>query len=188
MSKVDDLVRRARDGDHGALEKLIAQFDRYVFGTALLALGNRVDAQDAAQEALIKAVKSLKGYNGRAAFRTWLYRITINTCRDVLRRHRRRPEVSLDSAPLPAGDGPLQTELDRERQQVVWQAVQSLDAPLRETVILRYYLDLSGAEIGEATGAPLNTVYWRLHQARRRLEPLLLAEDVLVEEITARQQ
>ncbi len=188
MPKTDDndIVRRARGGDRQALEALIARFDQYVFGVALLVLGDRVDAQDAAQDALLKAVRGLKGYNGRAAFRTWLYRITVNVCRDALRRHARRRETDLDDGVPFAGDGPLQAQLSRERQRAVWQAVQSLDPPLREVVVLRYYLDLPCAEVAEATGAPVNTVYWRLHQARKKLEPLLLADDVLSDEIAAR--
>ena len=185
--ETDDLVRRARDGDHRALETLVARFDRYVFGVALLVLGDRIEAQDAAQEALIKAVRGLKRYDGRAAFSTWLYRIAVNTCRDTLRRHARRPEVALDDASL-TSSGPLQAELARERRRAVWQAVQSLDIPLREVVVLRYYLELPCAEISQVTGSPVNTIYWRLHQARRLLEPLLLAEDVLTDEIVARKQ
>ena len=187
MTETDGLIRRARDGDHQALDTLVARFDRYVFGVALLVLGDRVEAQDATQEALIKAVRNLKGYDGRAAFRTWLYRITVNTCRDALRRCVRQREAALNEVSLTGGD-PLQGELARERRQGVWQAVQSLDMSLREVVILRYYLDLPCAEIGEVIGSPVNTVYWRLHQARRQLGPLLLAEDVLVEEIAARMQ
>jgi RNA polymerase sigma-70 factor (ECF subfamily) len=188
MAEIDVLVRRARDGDHQALETLVARFDRYVFGVALLVLGDRVEAQDAAQEALIKAARGLKGYDGRAAFRTWLYRITVNTCRDALRRRARRREAALDDVSLHASTDLLQAEVARERQQAVWQAVQSLDMPLREVVILRYYVGLSCVEIGEITGSPVNTVYWRLHRARRLLEPLLLAEDVLTDEIAARKQ
>jgi len=188
MADIDDLIRRARDGEHCALEALIARFDRYVFGLALLVLGDRVEAQDAAQESLIKAVRGLKNYKGRAAFRTWLYRITVNTCRDALRRRARRREVALDNVPLPAGNDPWLNELARERRQAVWQAVQSLDTPLREAVILRYYLNLPCMEISTVTGSPVNTIYWRLHQARRQLEPLLLAEDVLAHEIAARRQ
>ncbi len=190
MPKTDDtdIVRRARGGDRQALEALITRFDQYVFGVALLVLGDRVEAQDAAQDALLKAVRGLKGYNGRAAFRTWLYRITVNVCRDALRRRARRREVDLDDSVPFAGDGPLQAQLSRERQRAVWQAVQSLDPPLREVVVLRYYLDLPCAEVAEATGSPVNTVYWRLHQARQKLEPLLLSNDVLSGEIAARKQ
>lgn len=187
MSEIDDLVRRAQDGGHQALETLVARFDRYVFGVALHVLGDRVEAQDAAQEALLKAIRGLRSYNGRAAFRTWLYRITINTCRDALRRRNRRPEVALDDVSLStSGDGFSQTVLTRERQQVVWQAVQSLDVPLREVVVLRYYLDLPCQEIGQVVDSPVGTIYWRLHEARQQLEPLLLAEDVLADEIAAR--
>lgn len=185
MSEIDDLVRHARGGDRQALETLVARFDRYVF-VALLVLGDRIAAQDAAQDTLIKAIRGLKGYNGHAAFGTWLYRITVNTCRDILRRRARQRETDLDDATSLSSDGPWQARSEEERRQAVWQAVQSLDVPLREAVVLRYYLDLPCAEIGEVTGSPVNTVYWRLHQARRQLELLLLAEDVLVEEIAAR--
>jgi RNA polymerase sigma-70 factor (ECF subfamily) len=176
-----DLVRRAKDGDPQALDQLIARFDRYVFGVALLMLSDRAEAQDAAQEALVKAVRGLQSFNGKASLRTWLYRITVNACRDALRRRARRREVSLENTPLPARDSALQTTLDRERRHTVWQAVQALDAPLREVVVLRYYLELPCAEIGKVTGAPTNTIYWRLHQARRELE-LLLADDLPTEE------
>jgi RNA polymerase sigma-70 factor (ECF subfamily) len=188
MSKTDDLIHRARNGDRQALEALVTRFDQYVFGVALLVLGDRVEAQDAAQDALLKAVRGLKGYDGRAAFRTWLYRITVNVCRDALRRRARRREADLDDGVPFGGDGPVQAQLSRERQRAVWQAVQSLDPPLREAVVLRYYLDLPCTEVAEATGTPVNTVYWRLHQARQELEALLLAQDVLSVEIAARER
>jgi RNA polymerase sigma-70 factor (ECF subfamily) len=187
MTETSTLVHQARDGDRQALEKLVARFDRYVFGVALLTLGNRAEAQDAAQEALIKVTRGLRKYDGRAAFRTWLYRITINTCRDLLRRHARRRETALENEPV-IGNNPWHTVVDQELQQATWRAIQTLEAPLREVVILRYYLDLPCAEIGEITETPTNTVYWRLHQARRQLEPLLLAEDALAEEIATRQK
>ena len=176
-----DLIRRAKDGDPQALDQLIARFDRYVFGVALLTLNDRAEAQDAAQEALVKAVRGLQSFNGKASLRTWIYRITVNACRDALRRRARRREVSLENAPLPARDSALQAALDRERRQTIWQAVQALDPPLREVVVLRYYLELPCAEISKVTGAPTNTIYWRLHQARRELE-LSLADDLLAEE------
>lgn len=188
MEETKNLVRRARRGEPEAVEALLRRFEQDVFGLALLTLGNRAEAQDAAQEVLIKVLGGLGRFRGRSSFRTWLYRVTVNTCRDALRRRARRREAALFKAPPAARPGPLQRELDRERQQAVWHAVQSLDDALREVVVLRYYLDLPCAEIGQATGAPVNTVYWRLHQARKKLEPLLLADDVLADEIAARGQ
>jgi RNA polymerase sigma-70 factor (ECF subfamily) len=187
MTETPDLVRRARDGDRQALGTLVARYDRYVFGVALLTLGNRADAQDAAQEALIKAMRGLKGFKGQSAFRTWLYRVTVNTCRDLQRRQARRREMTLDDAPsLLTPDGPHQATLDHERRQAIWKAVQSLAPALREAVVLRYYLDMSGAEIAEATGAPAGTVYWRLHQAREALSSLLANDQILDEEAATR--
>lgn len=182
-----ELVFRARGGDQQALEALIARYDRYVLGVALLTLGDRATAQDAAQEALIKAMRGLKGFKGDAAFHTWLYRITVNTCRDFQRRQSRRHETFLhDASPNLEIDGPLQATLKQERRQAVWRAVQSLDPPLREVVVLRYYLDMSGAEIAEITSAPTGTVYWRLHQAREKLASLLEEDPTLSDEIAMR--
>jgi RNA polymerase sigma-70 factor (ECF subfamily) len=187
MTDTPELVRRARDGDRQALEALVARYDRYVFGVALLTLGDRVAAQDAAQETLIKAMRGLKGFKARSTFRTWLYRITVNTCRDWQRRRSRRRETPLDDAPpLLTANGPLQSALDRERRRAVWRMVQALEPALREVVILRYYLDMSGAEIAEATGAPAGTVYWRLNQARQALAALLMHDETLADEVAMR--
>jgi RNA polymerase sigma-70 factor (ECF subfamily) len=187
MTDTPELVRRARDGDRQALETLVARYDRYVFGVALLTLGDRAEAQDAAQEALLKALRGLKGFKGESAFHTWLYRVTVNTCRDFQRRRSRRRETPLEEAPpLVTADGPLQATLDHERRQAVWRAVQALEPALREAVVLRYYLDMSGAEIAQVTGAPSGTVYWRLHQAREALASLLAGDEALADEVAAR--
>ncbi|MGD9099119.1 MAG: RNA polymerase sigma factor, partial [Anaerolineae bacterium] len=131
MTDTPELVRRARNGDRQALEALVARYDRYVFGVALLTLGDRVAAQDAAQETLIKAMRGLKGFKARSTFRTWLYRITVNTCRDWQRRRSRRRETPLDDAPpLLTANGPLQSALDRERRRAVWRMVQALEPAL----------------------------------------------------------
>jgi RNA polymerase sigma-70 factor (ECF subfamily) len=182
-----ELIRRVRGGSRDALEKLVARYDRYVFGVALLTLGDRAEAQDAAQEAMIKAMRGLKGFKGDSTFETWLYRVTVNTCRDFQRRQARRRESSLESAPSDISvGGPLQATLDHERRQAIWNAVQSLDPTLREVVVLRYYLDMSGAEIAEVTGAPAGTVYWRLYQARQALASLIAEDDALADEMTDR--
>lgn len=182
-----ELVRRARDGSRDALEKLVARYDRYVFGVALLTLGDRAEAQDAAQEAMLKVMRGLKGFKGDSAFDTWLYRVTVNTCRDFQRRQARRRETPLESAPpdISAG-GLLQATLDHERRQAIWNTVQALDPTLREVVVLRYYLDMSGAEIAEVTGAPAGTVYWRLYQARQALASLMAEDDALADEMAER--
>jgi RNA polymerase sigma-70 factor (ECF subfamily) len=183
-----ELVRRAQEGDGAAMERLVARYDRYVLGVALLTLGDRSEAQDAAQEALIKAMRGLKGFKGKSTFDTWLYRVTVNTCRDFQRRQARRRETPLDDTrpDLMAAGGPVKATLDNERRQAIWEAVQSLEPSLREVVVLRYYLDMSGSEIAEVTDAPPGTVYWRLHQAREALAPLLAQDDTLSDEMAER--
>ena len=186
-AETSELVRRARDGDPDALERLIARYDRYVFGVAILTLGDRSEAQDAAQEALIKAIRGLKRFKGDSAFDTWLYRVTVNTCRDFQRRQSRRKETALDETPaVVSTDGPLQATIEDERRQAVWSAIGTLTPALREVVVLRYYLDMSGAEIAEVTGVSSGTVYWRLHQAREALGQVLSEDEVFVDEVGTR--
>lgn len=186
MPETDELVRRAQKGDRQALETLLTQIDQDVFGVALLTLGERNEARDAAQEALIKVVRGLKRYRGHAAFRTWIYRITLNTCRDFQRRRGRRNEIPLDEAALPVVSEPGKAQLSKEYRRVVWQAVHALKPALREVIILHYYLDMPCAEISNVQHVPLNTVYWRLHRARQLLEPRLLSEAILIDEISMR--
>ena len=73
-------------------------------------------------------------------------------------------------------------------RRAVWRAVQALEPALREVVVLRYYLDMSGAEIAEATGAPTGTVYWRLNQARNALVSLLASDEELAADTRARRK
>lgn len=193
MTETESLVKRAQEGERAALEALLGQVDRDVFGLALLILGDRAEAQDAAQEVLIKVCRGLGRYQGRSAFRTWLYRVTVNHCRDTLRRRVRRWETDLDAEPSQRRSGAirpgaLQRTLDRERAEAVWAAVQALDDTLREAVVLRYYLDLPCTEIAEVMETPVNTVYWRLFKARKLLEQTLLADEVLADEIGARRE
>ena len=171
MTKTSTLVHQAQDGDRQALEKLVARFDRYVFGVALLTLGNRAEAQDAAQEALIKAIRGLSKYDGRAAFRTWLYRITVNTCRNELRRRSRQPtllEPDLESLGilLPTASSAEQVIIAHEQQDAVQETLNQLNATHREALILRDIQGLSYQEIAAVLGIGLSAAKMRVRRAR----------------------
>jgi len=132
--------------------------------------GNRADAEDATQEALVAIVRGLSRFDGRSAFSTWSYRVATNACLDELRRRRRRPDLGLpdDDALLgtdPAGpvDDLVVGELTIDA------ALQELPPDFRAAVVLRDVCALDYAEIGEVLGVPPGTVRSRIARGRALL-------------------
>lgn len=154
-----ELVRRCQAGDGEAFAGLFHKYKNLVYKTAFLMLGNERDSEDVLQEVFLQAYRSLRQYDARkGALSTWLYRITINDCLNW-RRKRRLPTLSLDEVVEPSHEDVPGVDDD------VWRAVSRLSPKLRAVVVLRYYNDLSYAELTEVLDIPLGTVKSRLHQA-----------------------
>jgi RNA polymerase sigma-70 factor, ECF subfamily len=152
--------------------------------TAYLILGNRADAEDAVQEAYLRAWKFRHSIENESSRQPWLYRVVVNACNSKLRseiphRDRRRDVDALDlvAAPDEVG-GRLATT------QAVCEALSDLPVHLRVVVVLRYYADLSEREIAQTIGRQPGTVKSRLHEARRRLyEHPALREQAMSESV-----
>jgi RNA polymerase sigma-70 factor (ECF subfamily) len=151
------------------------------FRTACLILGNRADAEEAVQDAYLRAWRFRDSLSGVASIRPWLYRVVVNSCysklrREVPHRDRRAGEEPLARLPAP-GAGPEDGAEQTEVAAVVLEALQRLPVSLRVPVVLRYYADLSERDIARAIGRRPGTVKSRLHEARRRLseDPALRA-------------
>jgi RNA polymerase sigma-70 factor (ECF subfamily) len=148
------------------------------FRTACLILGNRADAEEAVQEAFLRAWRFRASLATGAAVKPWLYRVVVNTCNSKLRDeipHRDRRSDGDQLACVPSiGDLPGRVA----RSQDVIHALADLPLHLRVVVVLRYYSDLSEREIATAIGRRQGTVKSRLHEARRLLaqHPALLSE------------
>lgn len=144
-------------------------------------LGNEADAVDAAQDALVSAVRAIARFDGRSTFGTWLYRIATNACLDELRRRRRRPLTGLsDDADAEAGWlGRASAAHDDDPAEVashhvdVDAALRSLPADFRSAVVLRDLCDLSYDDIAEVLGVPIGTVRSRIARGRAALADLL---------------
>jgi RNA polymerase sigma-70 factor, ECF subfamily len=173
-SPVPALIRRSLAGDQTAFAALFEQYKNLVFKTALLMLDGtgaaspEAEAEEALQEVFLSVYRALGTYQPeRAAFSTWLYRLTVNHC---LNRRRRRswPWLSLDRVPAAAAAAPS-PEHELSETQAIRSALQRLSDKLRATVVLRFYADLSYAEIAEVLDVPIGTVKSRLAEALKRL-------------------
>ncbi|MBQ3177039.1 MAG: sigma-70 family RNA polymerase sigma factor [Clostridia bacterium] len=185
----DALVKRAQQGDESAFGVLVETYERFVYHTALRVLkmcgGNSGDGEDVAQNAFLKAWRSLPSFRGECAFSTWLYRITVNCARDHCRMESRHPTVPLtktddddEDVPIdiPVTDGDTVPEAAMERQETVRQvrsAIQSLPADMRAVILLRDIEDLSYAAIADLLHLEVGTVKSRLNRARNTLKEAL---------------
>ncbi len=143
------------------------------FRTACLILGNPADAEEAVQEAFLRAWRFRNSLSSVPSIRPWLYRVVVNACYSKLRReipHRDRRAGDEPLAHLPAqGADPEASAEQGEVAVAVLAALARLPLSLRVPVVLRYYADLSERDIARAIGRRQGTVKSRLHEARRRL-------------------
>lgn len=174
-----ELVRRAQGEDQEAFEELIRRHQHRVFAVAGGILRRREDVEDIAQQVFVKAYFSLKRFDQRAAFSTWLYKITVNECWDLLRKRKVRPlvyESDLSeeqarqygapeerSAAVPDISDKL---VDRQR---VEQLLECLDDRDRMMLVLKEVEGFAVEEIAEILDLNANTVKVRLFRARRRI-------------------
>jgi RNA polymerase sigma-70 factor (ECF subfamily) len=167
-----DLIRRAQEGDRGAFSELVRCHREGVINVVYRMCGDANVAQDAAQEAFIRAWTHLPSYQPRSPFRNWVYRIATNAGLDILRRE--RETVDIDGIPLPTNDAGPEVQVERrERSELVKAAVLALPDASRAALILREYEGLSYQEIADVLEVPIGTVMSRLNYARRRLRELL---------------
>lgn len=159
-------------------EIMAAQHERAVYLLCLRMMGNREDALDCAQEAMINAYRAFDRFHGDNQGKTWFLRIAHNVCIDQLRK--RKNIVSLDSLREEGFDPADQATLSpyaqleqKERQDMLREAVNDLPDEQKAVMVLRDFQDLSYEEIGEALNIPLGTVKSRLKRAREKIKQIL---------------
>ncbi len=174
-----ELVRRAQAGDKEAFEGLVRRHQHRVFAVAGGILRRREDVEDIAQQVFVKAYFSLKRFDQRAAFSTWLYKITVNECWDLLRKKKVRPlvyesdlseeQAQQFSASERVQSGAQDISDKLEAQQQVELLLQGLDERDRMMLILKEVEGFAIEEIAEILDLNANTVKVRLFRARRRI-------------------
>lgn len=165
-------IRQAQEGDDEAFGRLVETFQAPVYNLCLRMLGDPAEAEDAAQEAFLRAYRAFGRYDPDRPLVTWLLTIASRHCLDRLRR--RRPEVPFDPVLHPGeeGPGPEAQWAAREEQERVHALIARLRPAERAVLVLRYWYDLPLAEIGQALGLSEAAVKSRLHRARREMARL----------------
>jgi RNA polymerase sigma-70 factor (ECF subfamily) len=163
------LIERARHGDVSAFEALVRAHQEIAFRTAWVSSGAADDAEDAAQEAFMKAFAALPRFRAGAPFRPWLLAIVANEARNRRRSANRREALALRAPHQGAESSPETAVLATESRQALLDALNRLPDPDREVVSCRYLLELSEAETAAVLGVPAGTVKSRLSRALGRL-------------------
>lgn len=180
---ISQWVYAAMEGDQDAFAEIVYSFQDAVYNLCYRMLGNGVEAEDASQEAFIRAFNNLDRYDHDRSFKTWILSIASNHCIDRLRK-RRMQFVSIDE-PMPAtlslasdDPQPEQAAEAQQRSQRMQELLETLDEDYRITVVLRYWYDYSYAEIAEAMDTTESAIKSRLFRARQMLAAHITAEDV----------
>jgi len=172
-------IKAIQKGDQNAYAEIVELYKEKVYRICYRMLGNRHEAEDAAQEAFIRAYVNIDTYNPAMKFSSWLYRIATNLSIDKLRK--KKPDVYLDEevsgaegltmySQLPAADAsPEDTVETLELQETVQKAIQKLPEKYRSVIVLKYIEDLSLQEISEILDLPIGTVKTRIHRGREAL-------------------
>jgi len=173
----EELVRRARSGDRRAYGEIVERYQAAILRRAQVILRDPEAAQDAAQEAFVRAYSYLESYDNQHRLYTWLARIVTNVCLSQL-SGRQWQTLPIERALLVPTesmeeDDPMLAALAHEREQVLHEAVSGLPSKYRDILVLRYWNDLAYEEIARCTKQSLGAVKTQLHRAR-----LLLADSL----------
>lgn len=169
------LIEKASGGDASAFNRLMANHEKRMYAVALRMFANREDAQDCLQEAMLRVYRSIGSFKGQSSFSTWLYRITMNTCLDELRRKKNKQSASLDNlleqgwSPADESAGPEQHAVRNELKQELQSAIRELPEDMRSAVVLRDVQGFAYDEIAQVLNVNVGTVKSRISRAREKL-------------------
>jgi RNA polymerase sigma-70 factor, ECF subfamily len=164
-----ELIERYLRGDATAFSTLVRRHEKRVYNLCYRMLGREEDARDAAQDAFLTALRKLSSFRGEAQFTTWLHRVTVNACYDVLRKKKREPLLEPprdEDAPEPPGPASPDHADSAVAAVDVQRALMRVPQEFRAVLVLHDVHDLAYEDIAESLGIPVGTVKSRLHRGR----------------------
>ena len=181
------LIAKAKAGDRHAFGQLVEMYQAQILALAYDLMGNYDDASDLAQDAFIRAFRSLKSFEERARFSTWLYRITVNLAMDVHRKRKRRPTSSFedhfrDGTPPEKTPNLIETPSESLEQDeihnILTGALEQLTENQRTATVLKYFHHRSCKEIADIMGCAEGTVRIHLHRALNHLRKRVKKQEI----------
>lgn len=179
------LIQRASGGDAAAFNALMGAHERRMYAVALRMCGNPEDAQDCLQEAMLRVFRAISGFKAQSSFSTWVYRITMNTCLDELRKRKSRPNTSLDGlldagwSPQDGGESPEGHAMRREMGRKLQAYIGELPEDMRAAIVLRDVQGYSYDEIASMLDANVGTIKSRISRGREKLREKISARPEL---------
>ena len=158
------LIERASGGDPQAFNRLMELHERRMYAVALRMCANREDAQDCLQEAMLRVFRAIGSFKGQSSFSTWVYRVTMNTCLDELRKKKNKQNTSLDNlldqgySPSDGENVPEKEAIRNETRRQISGAIQELPEDMRAAVVLRDVHGLAYDEIADALNTNVGTI------------------------------
>ena len=171
----EKLISRAAKGDASAFNELLGMHEKRMYAVCLRMCANPEDAQDCLQESMLRVFRSISGFKGQSSFSTWVYRVTMNTCLDELRKKKNKQSASLDSlletgwSPSDEYDTPEHHAMAGEKRKAIQSAISELPEDMRSAVVLRDIEGFSYEEISGILGINVGTIKSRISRGREKL-------------------
>jgi RNA polymerase sigma-70 factor (ECF subfamily) len=173
MEGEDRLVERAQQGEEEAFEELVKQYQAPLYYLALRFVRDEQAAADLTQTAFLRAYQGLAGFRGRSSFKTWLYRIAINLCKNYLRDRARKGLETSEEIDPPSHANPLQELIEHENQRRILQAWEQLPEKQRLTVTLKIQEEMKYSEIAQVMECTVGAVKANFHHACKKMRAIL---------------
>ena len=176
-----DLMMRVKEGDEEAFRQIVEKYQKPIMNLCFQYTGNQQDAEELAQDVFIRVYRAASTYEPRAQLSTYLYRIAVNLSLNRIRNRRNKRLVSFDFLHKGESYNPISQENkspeilmeQKEKQQMVWDAIHTLPANQQTALILKRFQGLSYEEIAKVVHCSVSSVESRLHRAKKNLQKKL---------------
>jgi RNA polymerase sigma-70 factor (ECF subfamily) len=164
-----ELLARVAEGDHEAFTQIMGEHEDRVFSVCLRIMSDREMALDATQETFLTAFRKASQFKGKSTFGTWVYRIAVNTCYDILRKQKRRPSEPMPEYLDPADHGAMEEVEAAGLRPEIQAALAAIPPEFRSAIVLADMEGMSLPDTAEVLGVPVGTVKSRVFRGRRLL-------------------
>ena len=175
MMNEEKLISRAAKGDASAFNELLGAQEKRIYSVCLRMCGNHEDAQDCLQESMLRIYRAISSFKGQSSFSTWVYRVTMNTCLDELRKKKNKQTASLDGlldsgwSPSDDCDTPEHHAIAEEKREAIHKAIADLPEDMRSAIVLRDIEGFSYDEISDMLSINVGTIKSRISRGREKL-------------------